>query len=352
MNKKLSGCSIRRSRNMSSDEYSVLETIAASEPGGYLATIIDVTGSAYRKEGTMMYFSGYNQERGLLSGGCVEQDIVARIESWETGIASASVNYDMRSEDDLSWGQGVGCDGSITVLMEELDDKAMNNLKIVKNWLDNGLTVEHIKVLKEDLSSQASFFMNETGERVGNWEAFDLAAFPEKRLTPKNDGGYYFRQTFRAQPRLIIYGAGPDARPVADIAKKAGFHVIVADWRPALCNNKHFPDADMLVIGNPVELMEDFQAGSMDYIVIMTHHFQKDKELLNYLLEREYAFVGILGSKKRADRLLEQKTKPLWLHSPVGLGINAEGPEQIAISIAAQLIAVKNNKVRTLGLNG
>jgi len=337
---------------MSSDEYSVLETIAASEQGGYLATIIDVTGSAYRKEGTMMYFSENNQERGLLSGGCVEQDIVARMENWETGISSASVHYDMRSEDDLSWGQGVGCDGSITVLMEELDDKAMNNIKIVKKWLDKGLAVEHIKVLDEDLSSQASLFKNETGERIGNWETVNLAAIPEKKLMQKHDGGYYFRQTFRAQPRLIIYGAGPDARPVADIAKKAGFHVIVADWRPALCIKEHFPDADMLVIGNPVELLEDIEAGCTDYIVIMTHHFQKDKELLNYLLKREYAFAGILGSKKRADRLLEQKTKPVWLHSPVGLPINAEGPEQIAISIAAQLITVKNSIVCTPGLEG
>lgn len=108
----------------------------------------------------------------------------------------------------------------------------------------------------------------------------------------------------------------------------------------------------MLVIGNPVELLEDIEAGCTDYIVIMTHHFQKDKELVNYLLKREYAFAGILGSKKRADRLLEQKTKPVWLHSPVGLPINAEGPEQIAISIAAQLITVKNSIVCTPGLEG
>ena len=333
---------------MSSDDYAVISAVAASGSGGFLTTIIDVSGSAYRKEGTMMFFSDDNWEMGLLSGGCIEQDILARIKIEDDSKSSSSVVYDMRSEDDLSWGQGAGCDGSITVLIEYANSELIRNLSLVKKWLDNGYTVDHLKVLDHDLNLISSVFITETGEIVGSGDTDILHSVTVKKLhADKQNGRYYFRQSFSPQPRLIIYGAGPDARPVCEIAKQAGFEVIVADWRQAYCTKKHFPKANKLMIGNPVVMLEEINAGSNDFIVIMTHNFTKDKELLDYLLDKNYAFVGMLGSKKRADRLFSGNGKPDWFHSPVGFNINADGPEQIAISIAAQLIAVKNSNVQT-----
>lgn len=334
---------------MSSDEYAVIHAVAASCSGGFLTTIIDVTGSAYRREGTMMFFSEDNWEMGLLSGGCVEQDILARMEIEEHDRRSSfSLIYDLRSEDDLSWGQGAGCDGSITVLMEYVSSELKNNLTLVRQWLENGDTVEHIKVLDDDLNVISSVFISETGENAGNFDTHFVHSVPVNKLySDEKTGRYYFRQTFLPQPRLIIYGAGADARPVCEIAKQAGFQVIVADWRQSYCTKEHFPHADLLVNGNPLSVLEEVHVRSSDFIVIMTHNFTKDKELMNYLLGGEYAFVGMLGSKKRADRLLGNKGKPDWFYSPVGLSINADGPEQIAISIAAQLIAVKNSNTES-----
>ena len=333
---------------MSSDEYAVISAVAGSRSGGFLTTIIDVTGSAYRKEGTMMFFSEDNWETGLLSGGCVEQDILARIKNEDDSKSSSSVVYDLRSEDDLSWGQGAGCDGSITVLIEYVDSVLIRNLSLVKKWLDNGYTVDHLKVLDHDLNLISTVFISETGEIAGSGDTDIIHSITVKKLqSDKHNRMYYFRQSFTPQPRLIIYGAGPDARPVCDIAKLAGFKVLVGDWRPAYCTKEDFPRADILVVANPVVMLEEMNAGSKDFIVIMTHNFTKDKELLEYLLVKKYAFVGMLGSKKRADRLFNGKEKPDWFHSPVSFNIHADGPEQIAISIAAQLIAVKNSTVLT-----
>jgi len=327
---------------MSSDSYSVIQSIASSTAQNFLATIIKVEGSAYRKEGTMMLFAEGGGETGLLSGGCVEADILARIEMDQT---ASHVIYDMRSEDDLSWGQGVGCDGSIHLVIEPVTPLLQQSFCKVKELLDKGIAVSHFKVLDGDCKVTHSFFISEKGESFGEKppHLMDVLQCGNNALIKQTDScGYIFRTDYSVPPRLIIYGAGPDVAPVVRYAKGAGFQLILADWREGLCNKEKFPLADEFVLGGPIEAMEKIQASASDFMLIMTHNFAKDQELMNYLLLKEWKFVGVLGSRKRAERLLAAKPAPSWLHYPVGLAIDAESPEEIAISIVAQLIGIKN----------
>ncbi|PKG21648.1 XdhC family protein [Niallia nealsonii] len=335
---------------MSSDSYSVIRSIVNSATKKFLATIIQVEGSAYRKEGTMMLFAENGEETGLLSGGCVEQDVLARI---EMNKEVSHVIYDMRSEDDLSWGQGVGCDGSIHLLIEPITPLLQQNFSKVKELLDKGIGVSHFKVLDSDFKVTYSFFISETGEEFGENPDYPIetSRYKNKSLAKKNScNGYIFRNDYSPSPRLVIYGAGPDVLPVVHNAKGAGFHIILADWREGLCNRKKFPLADKFIIANPKEAMDKIQLSAKDFVLIMTHNFTKDKELIDYLLFKEFKFVGLLGSKKRGERLMGANACPSWLHYPVGLSIGAEGPDEIAVSIIAQLIMVKNQvnqKVKT-----
>lgn len=151
---------------------------------------------------------------------------------------------------------------------------------------------------------------------------------------------------YTPKPRLIIIGAGNDVIPVARLARSAGFRVVVADWRESICTLERFPGTE-LVLGFPCEIMPLLNVNKGDYLILMSHNFPRERELLEMLVDCEYAYLGIMGSKTRTARLLDGLLPLKNVHSPVGLSIGADGPEQIAISIAAELIACKH-KVSSL----
>ncbi|OQP13342.1 hypothetical protein B1693_16755 [Geobacillus zalihae] len=139
----------------------------------------------------------------------------------------------------------------------------------------------------------------------------------------------------------MIFGASPDEVSLASFAAKTGFSVTVCDWREALCNKKIFPNADQLIVGSPQEAVSKLQFTPRDFVVILTHQFQRDKELLQLIVEKDLRYIGVMGSKQRTSRLLNFGELPFQISTPVGLTIGAEGPEEIAISILAELIHVK-----------
>ena len=320
---------------MSSDSYSVIQSIASSTAQNFLATIIKVEGSAYRKEGTMMLFAEGGGETGLLSGGCVEADILARIEMDQT---ASHVIYDMRSEDDLSWGQGVGCDGKIYIMVEPVTMETRQIFQKIQHHLNNGENVELIKKFNQLNKQMENKISVEAKKEYPNGTSFisEFICSPSDMIS--------FTQSFEPQPKLILYGAGPDAKPVVHFASKAGFYVILADWRQSYCKKENIPYAKEYIIGSPTEVMKAINPTENDYVLTMTHSFMKDQEIVDYFQARKTKYLGLLGSKKRSERLLAEKKDKDWIRYPVGLAIHSESPEEIAISIVAELIQLKNTK--------
>ncbi len=118
------------------DIHRILDVIANSKKAKVLATIIQTEGSAYKKEGASMLILGDKTRVGMLSAGCLEEDLVERAEQvWAAG-QPLIVRFDMSAEDDLSWGQGVGCNGVLTVLLEPVKGELERNLMTVKTCLD------------------------------------------------------------------------------------------------------------------------------------------------------------------------------------------------------------------------
>ncbi|GIP42673.1 xanthine dehydrogenase [Paenibacillus sp. J45TS6] len=292
-----------------------------------LATAVYVEGHAYRKQGVSMFFTKDGSMIGSLSPGCIETDLALRAEEVRRSGKPQLVLYDMRPEDDLSWGENIGCGGLLHILLEPIVGDLKWKLTQMKLYLDQG----HSVTIRRKWNAQKP-------------EVHHCIEKTENSLSTKDDRieGLY-THSYHPKPRLLIIGAGNDSITLAKLAASTGFRVTVADWREALCTENRFPNAALLV-GFPEEILRTFQVREQDYLLLMSHQFPKERALLEQLQHSSYRYLGILGSRTRTSRLLEGLPPFPHLHTPVGLTIGSEGPEEIAVAIAAELIAVKRNK--------
>lgn len=341
--------------------HEILDEIACSNARCVLATVIKVEGSAYRKEGASMLFMESGRQIGIISAGCLETDLSIQANKLlkEALVHSRTIVYDMSSEDDLSWGRGAGCNGKVHILLEYIHSKLRKQLCTVKEQLDQGNPVASLKLLKQNASTVRTIFVTKDQhvfghENVVSKQCISMVLGEERpgiRYIDAFESNVYIHY-FKPMPRLFIFGAGSDARPFSSIAVKTGFMVKIWDWRPAYCNQAYFPGAKCIQNTSLAETLKHIEIDATDSVVLMTHDFQKDKEILHSLLKyKQLSYLGVLGPRKRITRLLNGATIPNHLHSPVGLAIGAEGPEEIAISIIAELIQTQRHGTNEKGLS-
>jgi xanthine dehydrogenase accessory factor len=339
------------------DIYQILDMISRSNNHPMvLATIIKVEGSSYKKEGSTMLLIENQSRVGMLSVGCLEEDLEERAKQvWLSG-EPCTVRYDLSSEDDLSWGQGSGCNGVITVFLETVKKDLLRNLVLLKEYLDAKKSVTRIIHFTKDLLVKGDFYVAEDGSSFG-YSEFDLNLIQSQLIknhpydverglkTIEDSSDLLFIHQIVPKPRLFLFGGGEDARPIVSLAANVGFRISVIDWRPAFCNDKNFPNADEFILGTPEEVVKRLSFSPRDFAVIMTHQFQKDQYFLSYLLKHNLYYLGILGPRKRTERLLRGCEIPETIHSPIGLSIGAKGAEEIAISIVGEMIdKMRNHK--------
>lgn len=305
-------------------EADIVKEAARNPEGSVLATILHTEGHAYRKSGAAMLLRLEGASSGTLSPGCLEADLAAFVPSTLSEGRSMLVEYDMRRADDMAWGEAVGCGGFIRVLLEPVRGELLDCLVQADVWLEQGETVYLIRHFREGLSP----------------DSYRVALSPVEagRISPGE-----FAVRLEPKPRLVLFGAGDDAVPVHRLAASAGFRVTVADFREAYCRPERFPGA-RTAAGFPAELMPLLNIGSGDYVVVMSHQFQRDREFALMAMAAAPTYLGIMGSAARTERMLAGIDKPSWLHYPVGLPIGADGPDEIAVSIAAELIAHRRRR--------
>jgi xanthine dehydrogenase accessory factor len=305
-----------------------------AEPGPWvLATLVNVEGSSYRRAGARALISANGDRVGSISGGCLEEDILLRArrvaQTWTPEVAT----YDTTSENDLIWGVGLGCHGIVRVLIEPLVSRAQW-LAAAAEALDGGPAC-NVRVT----------WIPESGRPLGT--ELTEAAGPERAETSDRRRGV-FMETFGAPTGLFVYGAGDDAQPLVQAAGELGWRVTVADPRPAYATVARFPAARHVVTGSSDQLVESTNPGAGALAVVMTHHYIHDLPLLRALWPRPLAYLGLLGPKKRAQKMMETlgaeglKVTPEMsarLFAPVGLDLGAEGAEEIALSILAEMKA-------------
>ncbi|WP_424765578.1 XdhC family protein [Paenibacillus sp. sgz302251] len=314
-----------------------------------LATIIDVEGSAYRRESTRCLIVESGTIIGAISGGCVEGDLQEHARTmWETG-APMMLHYDFRTEEDLVWGLGVGCNGAMTIWLQPFDpegrpDEAQamigefhRRLTCTESYT-TGVVLETDDPAALPIGSSVSLstISGAAGliDRIVNGISVKL-----------------FVETSRPRPRLLVIGAGADAVPLVSGAKALHWHVTLADHREDYLNRECFQAADQRVLASRGTYSECCVKEG-DYVVVMTHHYETDRQLVQRLLGLPIRYLGVLGSRKRMERMLaEFRLNAGWneealekLHAPVGLDIGAESPEEIALSILCELLSRRNGR--------
>lgn len=324
-----------------------------------LATVIGVKGSAYRHAGAKMLFRADGRQYGTISAGCLEEDLFYHAKDAIESQLSKNFTYDLSAEDDLSWGQGAGCNGEVQVYVEPI---LWNSLwEQVAAVLDAGHRIVWAKSIEGKEKRNYSLLYSD----AGNWKSGNVNQTSEDILMPHikkfmdSESKFLWTQVHELEcdfifemvepkDRLYIFGAGPDVEPLVDLAEKMDFAATVIDPRSSRCNSQHFPSAHKLVVEHPESYLKTFSIPRNSYVLIMTHNFTRDRNVFADLLKVKPKYLGLLGPRKRSERLAAPDSLPDWVYSPVGLEIGAEGPEEISVSIVSQLIQVRNERrIRT-----
>jgi xanthine/CO dehydrogenase XdhC/CoxF family maturation factor len=293
-----------------------------------LATVVATTGSTYRKPGAKMLLTPDSWIAGSVSGGCLEADLVQT--AWSrTANGPSLVTFDASADQDILWGFGLGCNGTVQVLLERIDDEG-GPLAYFADRLDKNLPgcVATILSPGPDFGRHLYGIESEMRAEVQGTEMdvyFDVLARPLQ---------------------LVIFGAGHDAMPLAQMAKSMGWRVTVFDRREAFLTQERFPQADDLIVGNSDQVSERMTIVPGAAVVLMTHHYMQDRDILKFALGSSASYVGVLGPRKRTDRLLQDlqdegflptEEQLQRLHAPVGLNLGAEGPQEIALAVVAEI---------------
>ena len=332
-----------------------------------LATVVNVAGSAYRRPGARMLIATDGQTVGSVSGGCLERDVLNQAQRVLQRNKPSVVTYDSMSDDDIVWEFNLGCNGIVDVLIEPLPHNGKRGLSFLADCLEHkhaGVVATvfgvegHMKAAIGNrlMLSERQPAIHDIGDgdlaeaiRHDSQRALDSGT-PKVTMYQMSAGrAEVFIEVIQPPVPLVIFGAGHDAVPLVRFAKELGWHVTVVDPRPGYATRQKFPLADTLVVCRPEEVHEHIEIQRGTVAVVMTHHYLHDADLLKSLLPLPLRYLGLLGSKRRTQRLLREARKEgiLLSHSnldlvygPIGLDIGADTPEEIALAIAAEIQAV------------
>ena len=321
-----------------------------------LATIIATAGSTYRKPGAMMLISRGGEYAGLISGGCLEGDLLHHAEQVFGNGMPSLVTYDMHADEEWVWNLGLGCDGVIHLLLQRLDPQDFSLLDQMAVSHEAGHAVLLALVTQSDgeVPLGAWSLLDSTDISDGRLEltAFlrDLAGdwppwrFRHVRLGQQSQAEAIVIQV-PAPTRVLLCGGGPDAVPMARALVDLDWKVVVTDHRPAFAKAERFPAGCRILQCRPERLAERLDLAALDAAVIMSHHLENDAAYLRQLAAVNLPYMGLLGPVSRRERLREMADcGELVLYGPAGLDIGAELPASIALSIAAEIHAVLNER--------
>lgn len=324
----------------------VLEHAQALRRGGRafaLALVTDTEGSTYRKPGALALVADDGSRLGTLSGGCLEPalDLLARraLDECRPQVGL----FDTLGDDDLLFGSGSGCRGRMRVMAWPVLSGAPHPLlEALLAAQSGGQTLElavHVDQDQDTSGRGQAWFGNECFP-FGPLSDPDVAGWPMGLHA--SGGRLIARLRVRPPPRLLLIGGGPEAPALLRLARTLGWHNAVGDHRPGLLDPTRLVDADALTCARPAAVLA---SGSLapDAVLVMTHLASADLEALRALATAPVAYVGLLGPPGRRDELLAMlddnaraQLKPR-LRAPAGLPLGGEGPEAIALAIAADL---------------
>ncbi len=327
-----------------------------------LATVVHVSGSSYRRPGARMLVTEDGRLTGAISGGCLEGDALRKALLAISQDKKKLVIYDTSDEDDAKLGVQLGCNGIVSILFEPLHPSD-NHHPIT--LLKKSIAHRSPSILVTGFGMQQQMHLGTTSP-----EALPVAIATEAQTIaaavlqtgqskywdiPLGEGEQtIFFEYVNPPVSLIIAGAGNDVMPLVSMAQLLGWQVTVADGRATHANTNRFPEVEKLLVGKPENIISEMVLDNRTAIVLMTHNYNYDLDLLERIRGKEIPYVGLLGPATKREKMLkelEEKGKG-WdelalqkIFGPAGLDLGAETSAEIAISIIAEIMSVMEVKV-------
>jgi xanthine dehydrogenase accessory factor len=329
-----------------------------------LATVIQTWGSSPRRAGAKMALTPDGKITGSVSGGCVEGAV------FDTGIdvlkSHQSQLLHFGVADETAWEVGLACGGSIDIFVKPLEKEFFKNLRSVLVEERPAVVVTVVRgaddllgkeLLLKDDGSVIGGLNSKRDEQALNF-AREALASGESRRAMLNEDIEVFIEVILPPPTLIVVGGVHITIALVTLAKTLGYRTIVVDPRSAFGNEVRFPNVDQLIQAWPDEAFAQVPITRSTAIAMLTHDPKLDDPALKIALPSPAFYVGALGSKntqtKRRQRLLDEgltEEQLNRLHGPIGLKIGAETPEEIAMSIMAEIVAARNAVEKTTNLH-
>lgn len=322
-----------------------------------LATVIHTWGSSPRPIGSAMAVSGEMEMVGSVSGGCVEGVVV--LEAVEVLKSGKPRHLQFGVSDEDAWSVGLSCGGKLDVFVEKfLAFNEQEDEKAIWKKLRTAVRNNSGCVLLNNLSENQSrhFLVHAGGEVVGvslpsSLKEKALQAFRErKNQIIEEEGMEWFAQVFPRKNQLFIVGAAHITVDLVALANPFGFETIVIDPRGVFANKTQFPvPPDQLFANWPEEVLPEFTFDASSFAVVLSHDPKIDDPALHLLLKSQVAYIGALGSSRTHAKRRARLQKAGFsdediqrIHGPIGLNIHAKTAKEIALSIMAEIISVKN----------
>ena len=334
-----------------------------------LATVVRTIGSTPQKPGSSALFDLKGLKGGTVGGGVVEGRVQKH--AIEAILSKKSGHFRFNLANDISNKEEAICGGQIDVLIDANLNNSLSIFQQVKKSIENripGVLITMVTRFSDETVLINRYWMNDTF-KPGMPEEFIVRIEPvvKNMLSEGNPSDYreleltiqdeepsslFFLEPIFPPALLVIAGAGHIGKALAHLAKRLDFEVTVIDDRSEYANSENIPEADHILVKNIGEAFQELKKSDDTYVVIVTRGHKDDAAALKPCISSDLAYIGMIGSRNKIAamrvRFLDDKwtTADQWdrIHAPVGLDIKSQTVEEIAISIAAQLVMVRNGK--------
>lgn len=341
---------------MEKELYSKVNELLLSGQKIIIARTIRRSGSTPRDVGSMCIVTEDEELFGTVGGGLLEYQVQEQAKKLFKDGASFIYRFHLTAEDLAK--AGMICGGEVDLYMEPLfpeNNETMSIFKAIKENIDNdesGILVTRVKDGIHATDQSSRIFIKKDGKTQGAIPGIDVKEINIDNNSPYemlsiNENIDLFVEKIVLNPEVIIFGAGHVSLFVAQLANMVGFKVVIVDDRPRFANKQRFPLADKIVITDFKQAFEQLDISQNSHVLIITRGHIHDKVVLENALKTSASYIGMIGSKKKRNiiyrTLMEQgfsREELEKVYSPVGLDINAETPEEIAVSIVGELIKV------------
>ena len=330
-----------------------------------IATVVRTKGSTPQKPGAKLLVRNDGSGVGTLGGGCVEGDIWYAAKQLMKNRGSAeAIGYELNEE--IAAQDGLVCGGTMFFLVDPIYEKGQEALFLdeINSAYLGGEPVALASLVKTipDIDSKlgGKLLIRSDGSVVGtlgadnlNSEAIkygiELMAYGNSKYVRSETGAEYFVEGYTTPPRIILCGGGHVSRAIYTFAVNLGFNLTVIDDREEFANKTRFPLANVVVAESSAEGFRSIEINKNTFIVIATRGHRYDHVSLEAALNTSASYIGLLGSKRKTILIYEELlSKGVSIdrikdvRAPIGLDINARTPEEIAISIMAEILMIRN----------